>query len=186
MRPPNNNSLIALEDSKTMDVMVDYHHKLLNILTGLEVLKWKLTMFMKLEIRTVPSEKTESPSKLDMLLTLLLEMKSKWLMLWLNKDQLLSDIKSLEISKLTNQESTDQITVEQDQIKLIMLSWLLGMELKTELTTGLLRTHGEMNGVMRDTSKSKEELTCVPSPNVIHSQNTLETKTDLSDRKSVV
>ena len=56
---------------------------------------------------------------------------------------------------------------------LTMQFLLLDMALKTERTIGLLRTHGEKLGVIKDSSKLREELTCAELLSAILSQQVL-------------
>jgi len=51
---------------------------------------------------------------------------------------------------------------------LTMQSWQLGLALRMEWTTGLLRTHGELTGVTKDSSRFKEVSICVELLTAMH------------------
>ena len=73
--------------------------------------------------------------------------------------QLLSKL-SLDL-EITQVVYTLLILAKTSQRMLIMQLLLLDMVMKMEKTTGSLKTHGVKHGVIKDSSKSKEELTCV-------------------------
>lgn len=100
-------------------------------------------------------------------ITSLKEMKMNSQKDFIMLDQLLSHSKSSLDSRTMQEVFTLLITVEKLLKMLIMQSWLLDLELKRELNSGILRILGVHHGVFKDISRWKEELTCVLLLNAI-------------------
>lgn len=165
-----------------MDAMGDYHLMLLNILNTIDSLLKRITHTM-LRIENVLILLGLVLARLMVVLISQLMMKRVLNKLLEHTDLFLLPLKLLMGSKTTEVVYIPVMFVRMDQKMSIMLLLLLVMVLKMEWIIILLRILGVNNGVITDTSKSKEEITCVVWHNAILSQISDKSKLLISYRK---
>lgn len=168
----SSNWLTVLALLRTMDAMEDFHPRPSSTSPTTEELRERTITLTLLWMAHAfpPPASTDSVSKL-VHITSQLEMRRSSNKLS-TSSQYLSPSRLLMASVTTHPVSIPQPLVETPSQMLTTLSWLLATELTLILDfhTGLLKTHGVLNGVTKDSSRSKEVLICAELPCATHIQ----------------